>query len=174
MSLDIIPFNPTLSPVFKDLTLEWINTYFEVEAKDMEVIENSKEAIIDKGGFIFFARYGGTIVGCFALLALENNNYELGKMAVTRAFQGRKIGQEMLSFAIDFAKKQGSNKVILYSNRTLDKALHIYRKYGFKEVEMEKHSDYKRSNIKMELNLNPKVSKSDRKSINNIETWENR
>lgn len=40
MDIEIIPYNPALAPVFRELTLDWINTYFEVEAKDLEVIND--------------------------------------------------------------------------------------------------------------------------------------
>lgn len=172
MDIEIIPYNPALAPVFRELTLDWINTYFEVEAKDLEVINDCKASIIDKGGYVFFAKCGEQIAGCFALIALKGNSYELGKMAVAPSFQGKKIGQKMLSFAIDIAQREGWDSIILYSNTALEKALHIYRKYGFKEVEMEKNTDYKRSNIKMELKLQPEGTKANRNITNNLETWE--
>jgi very-short-patch-repair endonuclease len=63
----------------------------------------------------------------------------------------------MMEFAIDKAKEMVAKKMILYSNTMLAPAIHLYRKYGFIKVPLE-NSEYKRSNIKMELALTPRPS----------------
>lgn len=152
-SVKIIPFEPQYSKHFRDLNVQWLEKYFYVEKKDVELLEDSEKNIIDKGGYIFFAKYGQKIVGCFAFINVEDKSYELGKMAVDPEYQGLKIGQTLLVFAVDYAKKSNWNQIILYSSTKLDTALHIYRKYGFQEVVLEDDSVYARSDIKMELNL---------------------
>ncbi|MCM4170939.1 N-acetyltransferase [Arenibacter sp. TNZ] len=151
MNLNIIPFESRYSKRFKELNVAWLDKYFYVEPKDTILLDNCEANIIDKGGFIFFAQYLENIVGCFALIKLQNNEYELGKMAVDPNYQGLKIGQALLDSAIDHAKQNGWNKLILYSNTKLENALYIYKKYGFIEVEIEKNLPYARSDIKMEL-----------------------
>ncbi|MBT2160732.1 GNAT family N-acetyltransferase [Zobellia barbeyronii] len=153
MSIKIIPFKPAYAPIFKELNQNWIEQYFTVEPKDLYLLENCQEHIIDKGGYIFFAKKEDTITGCFALLPVSNTTFELGKMAVSTEFQGLKIGQKLLSFAIEFAKEKSWETLILYSSTKLDNALHIYKKFGFKEVPLEKNLDYTRSDIKMQLTL---------------------
>jgi len=153
MSLEIIPFEPRYSSVFRDLNVTWLETYFYVEPKDAELLENCQASIIDEGGYIFLAKIEESIVGCFAFIPLNETNYELGKMAVDPKFQGLKIGQKLLTFAIDFAKNRGWPKIVLYSSTKLDTALYIYKKYGFKKVALERDLPYHRSDIKMELVL---------------------
>ena len=72
-------------------------------------------------------------------------------MAVDPSYHGLKIGQRLLTFAIDFAEKNNWHAITLYSSTKLPAALHIYRKYGFKEIQLEKELPYARSDIKMEL-----------------------
>jgi ribosomal protein S18 acetylase RimI-like enzyme len=153
MSLRIIPFKPAYAPIFKELNLAWLKAYFYVEPKDKELLENCEHTIIKKGGYIFFAAYNDTIVGCFSFIPLNEKEFELGKMAVDPEFQGRKIGQKLLCYAIDFAKWNHWEKIILYSNTILEPAIYLYKKYGFKEISLEKEIPYERSNIKMELKL---------------------
>ncbi|WP_276166567.1 GNAT family N-acetyltransferase [Zobellia alginiliquefaciens] len=153
MSIKIIPFKTAYAPIFKELNHKWIEQYFSVEPMDIYLLENCQEHIIDKGGYIFFAQKDDNIEGCFALLPVNNTTFELGKMAVSSEFQGLKIGQKMLSFAIEFAKDKSLETLILYSSTKLDNALHIYKKFGFKEVPIEKHVEYARSDIKMQLTL---------------------
>lgn len=154
MSLKIIPFEPEYALHFKNLNKVWLEKYFYLEPMDVLLLENCKKAIIDKGGYIFFAKSNDDIVGCFSLMKLKDRVFELGKMAVDENFQGLRIGQELLSHAVNFAKENHWDKLVLYSSTKLITALHIYRKFGFKEVMLENGNPYARSDIKMELVLN--------------------
>lgn len=151
--LQIVPFDKNYKNVFKELNLIWLEKYFYVEEKDHELLNDCESAIIKKGGYIFIALWKSHPVGCYSFLKNETGNYELGKMAVDEKYQGLKIGQSMLSHALDFGRKNKWNKIELYSSTKLPSALHIYRKYGFKEVVLETSSPYARSDIKMELIL---------------------
>jgi ribosomal protein S18 acetylase RimI-like enzyme len=73
-------------------------------------------------------------------------------MAVDEKFQGQKIGNKLMEFGIEKAQCLGAKKLILFSNTMLGPAIHLYKKYGFVELPLE-HSEYKRSNIKMERDL---------------------
>lgn len=150
--VEIIEFNDELALHFRDLNRAWLEKYFVVEPIDEEMLGNPKEYFIDKGGYIFFAKLNGEVAGTFALLKEGDGIYELSKMAVNEKFQGKKIGNRMLEFCLQKARELGATKVILYSNTILAPAIHLYRKYGFVEVPMGS-SEYKRSNIKMEIAL---------------------
>jgi len=151
--LDIVSFNDSYAELFRDLNIAWLEKYFVVEEKDIELLNDSRSQIIDKGGFIFIGLWNDVPVSCFALIPNENGFFELGKMAVDKNYQGRKIGQALLAHAIQFAKAHNWKKLILYSSTKLDTAVHIYHKFGFQEVPLEKELPYVRSDIKMELTL---------------------
>lgn len=153
MSVEVISFKSCHASNFKNLNIAWLEKYFYVEPKDKELLSDCENSIIAIGGYIFMAVYENEIVGCFSFIPFETNHFELGKMAVDSNYQGLKIGQELLSFAIDFAKKKKWIAITLYSSTKLPTALHIYKKYGFKEVQLEKELPYARSDIKMELVL---------------------
>lgn len=153
MALKILPYQSIFSKAFYELNVEWLETYFYVEEFDKEVLSNPEKYIINPGGHIFFALENKKILGTVALMPYDKNCFELTKMAVDPKERGRGIGQQMIKYCINFSKKQEINKLILYSNTILENAIHIYRKYGFKEIPKEKNSPYKRGNIKMELIL---------------------
>ncbi len=153
MTATILPFDPKYAKDFARLNIEWLEKYFVVEPLDKELLQQCEETIINKGGYIFFAKVGDQIAGTFSLIKIGDATYELGKMAVSPKFQGQKIGQQLLKFCIDFAKEQDWKKIILYSNRILENAIYIYKKFGFVEIPIEENPLYKRSNIKMELVL---------------------
>lgn len=149
----IIPFDPQYAKDFARLNVEWLEKYFVVEPLDQQLLEQCEETIITKGGYIFFAKVNDTIAGTFSLIKLSDKKYELGKMAVSPKFQGQKIGQQLLEHCITFAKNKGWTEVILYSNTILESAIYIYKKFGFVEIPIETDPIYKRSNIKMKLEL---------------------
>lgn len=148
----IIPFSDTSSDAIKTLNLEWLTKYFKVEPKDEMVLSNPKSEIIDKGGFIFYAQYKGSIVGTVSLLKIDEVTFELSKMAVSSSVQGIGIGKQMLEHCFEFSKHNNINKLILYSNRSLQSAIHLYTKYGFKEIPLET-GIYERADIKMEKSI---------------------
>jgi ribosomal protein S18 acetylase RimI-like enzyme len=154
MKIDIISFENQYATYFYDLNIEWLQTYFYVEPYDKEVLSNPEKYIINKGGYIFFAKLDNQIVGTVALMPIESDGlFELTKMAVSPKHRGFKIGQELMQHCIAFSKSIGLAELILYSNTTLENAIYIYRKYGFVELPLEPDTPYKRSDIKMLLKL---------------------
>lgn len=151
---EIVSYKSEYATYFYELNIEWLETYFYVESFDKEVLSNPEKYITNKGGHIFFAKQNNNVLGTVALMPTQKKAiFELTKMAVSPSARGKKIGQQLMQFCIDFAKKQNYKALILYSNTKLENAIHIYRKYGFKEIPVEANSPYKRSNIKMKLML---------------------
>lgn len=137
---------------FRDLNIEWIERYFEVEPKDHKVLSDPYTYIINPGGAIFMAEYDGGIVGTCALVKDDENTYELAKMAVTPKAQGKQIGYLLGKAIIEKARALGGKTLYLLSNTGLAPALSLYKKLGFREVPLA-NSQYTRTDIKMELSL---------------------
>ena len=148
--LEIIPFKKEFSQRFYDLNAAWLKKYFYIEPYDEKVLSRPNTYIIAEGGYIFFARYKKEIVGVVSLIN-QKSFFELSKMAVEPNFQGLKIGKELVEYCIAFAKQKKWGNIILYSHRSLETAIHLYKKMGFVEIPVEKNSHYKRANIKMIL-----------------------
>ena len=150
--ITIVPYTEATRHFVKELNYEWLEKYFSVEPNDELQLSDPQKYIIDKGGLIFYAFYNNEIAGTFSLLRVDEQTYELGKMATTAAFQGKGIGNAMLEFCIATAREMHVKKLILFSNTKLENAIHLYKKFGFYEVQLDK-TLYKRSDIKMEKNL---------------------
>ncbi|WP_111682767.1 GNAT family N-acetyltransferase [Winogradskyella tangerina] len=152
MTIEIIDYKDKFASDFYDLNIEWLKTYFYVEPFDEEVLSKPEIYIINKGGYIFFALKEDKVVGTVALMPTDQKGIlELTKMAVSPNVRGQKIGQQILKYCIKFAKTKELKALLLYSNTRLENAIYLYRKYGFKELELEKNSPYNRSDIKMLL-----------------------
>lgn len=151
--MEIISFEPKYAKDFRNLNIEWLEKYFWVEPHDEEVLGKPEKYIIEPGGNIFFVRENDKTIGTVALMKIEDGIFELTKMAVVPAAQGKKIGQKLMVHTIDFARSRGWQKLIIWSNRKLENAIYIYRKYGFTEIPIEGENPYARGDIKMELPL---------------------
>lgn len=81
--IEIVIYSEDLKEAIKILNYEWLEKYFRVEDPDVQSLSNTREEIIDKGGFIFYAKLNGEIVGTASLLKKDENLFELGKMAVS-------------------------------------------------------------------------------------------
>ena len=81
--VEIVLYKPEYKNDFIRLNKEWIETYFTIEASDIETFSHVDD-IIAQGGQIFIALHDGEVVGCCALKYHdEKQSYELAKMAVS-------------------------------------------------------------------------------------------
>ena len=146
----IIDFEERYTKEFADLNYEWISHFFKVEPIDRKYLDNPQTMIVDNGGAIQLAKYGDEIVGTIALVSMGNDIYELAKMSVNPKLRGKKIGHKLMDACLKKAKEFEAKMVIILSNRKLENAIHLYKKYGFIDVGNE-DDDYERCNIRMEL-----------------------
>ena len=79
--------------------------------------------------------------------------YELTKMGVKKSLRNKGVGKLLLKKCIEKVTENELKKVIIYSNRKLENAIYLYKSFGFTEVELEKKSNYKRADLKLELDL---------------------
>jgi ribosomal protein S18 acetylase RimI-like enzyme len=150
--IEIVDFTSDFKESIKILNYEWLERFFRVEKGDVTSLSNPKKEIIDKGGFIYYAKVNDEILGTVCLLKISDHVFELGKMAVTDKVQGLGIGRLLMEHCMMAAIEKDVTKLILYSNTSLKSAIHLYEKYGFVETELEKGL-YERANIKMEKEL---------------------
>lgn len=152
MDIKIITYNSQYKSDFIRLNTAWLEEYFYVEPHDVATFENVEKDIIGNGGEIFFCLVDNEIAGTVAMIKVNENIFELAKMAVDKKFQGKKLSYLLMDASITFAKENRIKKIMLMSSTKLDTALHLYRKYQFKEVPLDA-TDYVRADIQMELDL---------------------
>jgi DNA-binding MarR family transcriptional regulator/GNAT superfamily N-acetyltransferase len=150
-ALEIVDFKPEFASAFKQLNIEWLEKYFYVEAIDEQILSQPESAIIAPGGQIFIALLEGRPVGTAALIAVDDDSFELSKMAVSHRLQGRGIGRQLVNRAIRYFKESGRKRLFLESNSKLKPALKLYESVGF----IHKHkpdgaSHYQRADVYME------------------------
>lgn len=150
MEISVLEFEPKYAADFKRLNVEWLDKYGLTEPADISMLDNYQSEILDTGGVIYLAKAGDEIVGSAALIQEKPGEYELAKMAVTAAWQGKGISKLLLKKCLDKAKQLNAKKVFLVSNSKLSTALSLYEKYGFRHVPViENH--YTNADVRMEL-----------------------
>lgn len=154
-NLEIINYSDIYSKQFRELNEEWLNEYSLMEELDWRMINDPEKYIIDIGGKIFLAKCGEQIVGTCGLIKESNDTCQIIKLAVTKGYQGKKIGKTLCRTAISAAMNDGARKVYILSNSLLIRALNLYKKLGFKEVEIgDAEKKYVTIDVKMVLELN--------------------
>jgi GNAT superfamily N-acetyltransferase len=148
-AIEIVPFRPDLAEHFSRLNYEWIERLFVIEAADRKVLDNPEAAIIAQGGMIFFALENGEVLGTGAAIRIDAHRFELAKMGVTPAAQGRGLGRLIGEAAINFARDAGARQIELLTNSSLTPAITLYEKLGFEHRPMPADSAYVRSDVYM-------------------------
>ncbi|MET4139007.1 GNAT family N-acetyltransferase [Pedobacter sp. UYP1] len=150
----IVNYTPEYQQAFRALNEQWISTWFKMEQADYNALDDPQGYILDKGGYILVALYEGEPAGVCALIKMNDPDYdyELAKMAVSPAVQGKSIGWLLGSAIAQKAKELGAQKIYLESNTVLKPAINLYHKLGFVKV-AGRITPYERCNIQMELVL---------------------
>ena len=148
----IVDFETRHRDAFRTLNVEWITTYFAMEAADHEALDDPAASILLPGGSILMAEQGDQVLGTVALIRIPPDGVELAKMAVAPAARGRGIGLLLGRAAVERAQRMGARRVELLTNSTLQPALRLYRRLGFLEVPVGR-TEYRRADVKMVLKL---------------------
>ena len=106
-----------------------------MEAEDAKILNDPNRWILKKGGAILFALWGDEVAGACALIRHGDEVYELTKMAVTPALQGRGIGRALAEAVIARARKLGARTLYLQTSPILETAVRLYEKLGFRHTD---------------------------------------
>ena len=148
-------FQPGDEASFRTLNQEWITRHFRIEPKDEEVLADPQGKILDAGGKILFAVVADRCVGCCALIRTGDHEFEIAKMAVTAAHQGKGIGRKLLHAAIEAGRSAAAHRLYLETNGKLEPAIRLYESVGFRHLTPDRvtPSPYARANVYMEMVL---------------------
>lgn len=149
--MEIIRYQEQYKQQFIDMNKHWIKKFFKIEPHDLEQLDQV-ENHLEQGAMVFFAIEDQQVLATAMILRLEDNTWEICKFATNEQFQGTGTGTKVFQACLDYAIENHADKVVIYSNQQLKPALHIYQKFGFKEVPVTV-SDYERVDYQAELNV---------------------
>lgn len=153
--MKVVPYDPKYKEDFIEMNKAWINDMFILEEQDIREMRNI-EGYIEKGGQIFFSLDDDeTVMACCMIAPREDGDWEIMKFAARGMYTGTGAGSACLKACIDYAKERHLKKIIIVSNRKCKQAVHLYRKFGFIEVPVDKEKfSFERADVAFELFLN--------------------
>ncbi len=155
--MNIIPYELKYKADFIRLNKAWVEKFFgRLEEEDLHTLGGVEE-ILARGGQIFVALQDAQVLAVCMAKPLESNIWEICKLATDENLQGRGAGSAVFKACLEYAQTRNAKKIMLISNRILKPALHIYEKFGFKEVPLQ-GKPYERADIQMEWVPFPKGS----------------
>jgi len=116
--------------------------YLAIQHYDEELLRlEEKYGLPD--GRLYLADWDGQLSGCAALRRLDGTRCEMKRMYVRPAFRGLHIGQALVERLLADAREIGYRAMLLDTFPFLDRAIRLYRKYGFYEIERYNDSPMK-------------------------------
>lgn len=151
--MKIVQYDKHYAQDFIALNTAWIVDLFgQLEKEDIETFQNIEEEI-SNGGMIYFAIEENKVMATCMVRNIDNGTWEICKLAANEKFKGKGAGNAVFEQCMKYAIEHGAKKLFMLSNSSLKAALHIYYKYGFKEIKLKDY-EYERGDIAFELTVN--------------------
>lgn len=152
-TVTIETFRDEYRQAFAALNLAWIEKHFSVERLDRELLGDPRRHIVEPGGEVFMLLEDGTPRATCAMHRLDERTFELVKMAVAPSAQGRGYSNRLMETAIAFARARHAERILIRSETGLRRAIALYRKFGFRITHLGPDEEYRRCDIRLELDL---------------------
>lgn len=149
--------NEEIEELFKEYTEMLVKNdsnfakYLEIQNYDSEL-----EHLSDKYGLpdgrLYIVKVEDKAAGCIALRKIDDENCEMKRLYVRPEFRGHNIANKLVEMIIYDAKTIGYKTMLLDTLPFLEGAIHLYKKFGFYEIESYNNSPMDTS-IYMKLDL---------------------
>lgn len=147
--MKVIPFEERYRQDFINFNTDWIVSNFGfLEEHDKETFEKIDEKI-EAGAMIFFAVENDVALATCMAIPMEGTTWEICKLGSNKNIPHKGAGSAVFEEAMKWALNHGAERLFILSNSKLKPALHIYKKYGFKEIKFENY-EYIRGDIAFE------------------------
>lgn len=92
---------------------------------------------------VFVVVRDGSVIGFLALKPITEDIIELKRLYLTSAQRGRRLGEYLLIYALNFANENNYKYVRLETSSNFSEAVSLYQKHGFIErTDIEKSSGH--------------------------------
>ena len=152
--MKIVPYNPKYRKDFVEMNLAWISSMFKVEPEDERELSSIETAIAAGAEIFFSVDDSDTVMACCMVVPRSAGEWEIMKFAAKGMYTGTGAGSACLKACIEYARKKQAKNIVLVSNRRCTHAIHLYEKFGFAEIPVDKEKfPYDRGDIAFEMKL---------------------
>lgn len=147
--MKIVEYDSRYKNSFIKFNTDWIvDNFGYLENEDIETFEKIEEEL-ENGAMIYFAIENDVPLATCMAKPISEETWEICKLASNKHRDHKGCGSAVFGAAMQWAIKHGAKKLFLLSNRKLKPAIHIYEKYGFKEIKLNDY-EYVRGDIAFE------------------------
>lgn len=148
--MEIIEYDPKFKNDFIKFNTDWIVDNFGfLEDEDKDTFAHIEEDLC-RGAMIYFAVENDVaLASCMAKPMKEDGVWEICKLASNKEQNHKGCGSAVFKAAMDWAVGHGAKRLFLLSNSKLKAAIHIYEKFGFREIKLDDY-EYVRGDIAFE------------------------
>lgn len=104
-----------------------------------DLLDIDKSYMSSKGSHMWVAEWNGKIVGMVGVIHNETHKpgvAELQRMSVSTSCRKMGIARKLLDQLIEHAREEGLQKIVLKTTSAQGPAVGLYKKYGFKHVDI--------------------------------------
>jgi len=134
---------------FQDIFSE-MGFEFDIDGKDAD-IRNIPERYQTGSGIFWGLKFQEDIIGSLALSDMSNGAFELKRFYILEAHRQKGLGNILLGKALEHASKRNAKRVLLDTTPKSERAISMFRKRGFKDI--DRYNDDPYAEIWMELKL---------------------
>lgn len=147
--MKIIEYDPKYKDAFIQFNTDWIVDNFGcLEKEDIETFEKIDEELAS-GAMIYFAVENEIPLATCMAKPMDGETWEICKLGSNKHREHTGCGSRVFGAAVQWAIDHGAKRLFILSNRKLKPAIHIYEKYGFKEIKLDDY-EYVRGDIAFE------------------------
>lgn len=126
------------------LALLYVDVYIECwkfinDCLKTDLLDIDKSYMSSKGSHMWVAEWNGKIVGMVGVIHNETHKpgvAELQRMSVSASCRKMGIARKLLDQLIEHAREEGLQKIVLKTTSAQGPAVGLYKKYGFKHVDI--------------------------------------
>ena len=101
---------------------------------------------------LWIAEHNGEMIGCL-LLKNRGEAAQLRYFLIKPAYRGMGLGNRLLQLFMDFAKACQYKSAYLWTTNELDKAHHLYQKFGFTLTEEKPSNEFGKPLVEQRYDL---------------------
>jgi putative acetyltransferase len=129
-----------------------VQDFYDVleEEHELHDVDNYQQAYVENQGLFLVVLDDEKLIGTGAIKKLDEDIAELKRLWLLEEYHGQKIGYQVISQLLDFARTHGYKKVRLQTSQKQERAVRFYTRLGFYEIPSYRES---MDDISMEMRL---------------------
>lgn len=150
--MEILEYDSKYKDSFIQFNTDWIVDNFGcLEKEDVETFAKIEEDLTN-GAMIYFAVENDVPLATCMAKPMNGETWEICKLGSNKYREHKGSGSAVFEAAMKWATDHGAKRLFILSNRKLKPAIHIYKKFGFKEIKLDDY-EYVRGDIAFEKTM---------------------